>query len=585
MSIVDRIKAAASRNVQDGLAAAARVARNRLDALELFRPTSYQEPVVLSEASEIGVFGGTRSGKSVIVAAMMAAYLRNKPITFADGSKHQVREEAWKNRPTVLWLVGLQLNHIGQTLHRLLCRAGAFEIVRDPQTGLWRAWQPGRIPGDDLIPPDQRKPAPPFLPPSCIVKETWENKAEYKFTSLETTDGSMVYGFASSGDVKRGDPVNRIWVDEEIKFSDHYAEWMSRLSDRKGRILWTSWPDIKTPALLRLYNRAIEQEEEFARGHRTKLDVQRFRFIGSESPFIDKDEIRKRAEGWTETERRARDFGEFVVDTIQTYPEFNRQVHVVSFGESNPLNDRITEAMAKLNWNVPADWTVDLILDPGTRRPALLWGAVPPPEFWDGDQPSYVVFRELAVPRINAYEMAQRAMAADPGRRYSRFIIDRKGGDQTPMGFAWSVHTQYAKEFERVGLRCQMTGSMFMPGDHVWVTRSMKLRRWFVVSPLTGRAPLRIVSHACPELIRQLEGNVRAVSKEDVQDKPAEGQIQDVMVCLEYWAGSDPRYLPQTAPDTIGSPVMQAYLAEKEFFSGLQGRRTSSSSTIVLGIG
>lgn len=573
------------RDLQQGLAAAAKVAKQKLNALDLFRPTDYQEEVVLSDASEILVQGAPRSGKSVVVAAMMAAYLLNKPITFADGSVHSVREPQWETRPVVMWLIGLQLNHIGQTLHRLLCRAGAFDIVRDKQTGMWRAWQPGRIPGDADIPVGERKPAPPFIPASEITNETWENKSEFKFTSLTLRDKSMVYGFASSGDVKRGDPVNRIWIDEEIKFSSHYAEWQSRLSDVKGRIIWTSWPDAETPALLRLYRRACDQRDEVGRGVRKKQDVVNFIFRAAKSPFTDAEEKRKRLEGWNESEQLARDSGEFVTHTIMAYPEFNRRYHVVDYGDGSPLNDKVTEAMRALNWNVPSDWCVDLILDPGTSRPGLLWCAIPPKSFWDNGEPYYIVFREMAVPRVDAREMAKRAKAADPTRHYMRFIGDSKAGNQTPMGFAWTVFEQYSKEFRLAGLRCQLTGDMFIRGETAWVTRSLKLRKW-MLGRNCGRPQLRIVPHACPALMKQMEEVVKKVAKEDVQDKLAEGQVHDQLDTLEYWAGFDPTFLTPPPPAPPVDPGKSMFESDKKYLDGIfaKNKKTANRDPIVLGI-
>lgn len=531
--LVSRIRSSLTqrREVQQGLAAAAKVAKQKLDALEIFRPTDYQEAVVTSTASEILVRGGTRSGKSVIVAAIVASYLRNKPIIFADGSKHDMREPAWRDRPTTTWLIGLQLNHVGQTLYRLLCRPGAFDMVRDKTTGLWRAWQPGRFPEDFDIPADQRKPAPAFIPSSEIIKESWSNKAAHEFSSLQMRDGSMVYAFASSGEVKKGDPCSLIWIDETIQFSDHFAEFQSRLSDRKGRIFWSSYPYMKTPALLALYRRAVQQKEEFDRGERTKLDVQEFGFIGSKSPFVDAEEKRKRVEGWSEAEYRARDLGEFSQDDVAAYPEFDRRYHCVDYGEGHPLNDKVTEAMRKLNWNVPADWCVDLILDPGTARPALLWCAIPPKEFWDEGEPYFIVFREMAIPRIAAGEMARRAKMADPGRRYMRFIGDSKAGLQVSMGQVWSVFSTYSVEFVKHGLFCQVSKDMFLRGETNWVTRSLKLRKW-MVGRSCGRPQLRVVPHMCPALVKQLEEVVKKVSKEDVLDRLEDGQIHDQLDCF-----------------------------------------------------
>lgn len=586
-NLIERIKSSLKdrQDLKQGVAAAAKIAKQKLDALELFRPTDYQENVVNSTASEILVRGGTRSGKSVIVAAMVAAYLRNKPITFADGSKHHVREEAWRDRPTTVWLIGLQLNHVGQTLYRLLCKPGAFDMVKDKKTGLWRAWQPGRFPEDATIPPSERKPAPALIPPSEVIHESWSNKAAHEFSSLQMKDGSMVYAFASSGEVKKGDPVSLVWIDETIQFSDHYAEFQSRLSDRKGRIFWSSYPYMKTPALINLYRRAVAQQEEFANGQRDKLDVQEFGFVGSKSPFVDADEKRKRAEGWSEAEYRARDLGEFSTDDVAAYPEFDRRVHCVDYGDGHPLNDKVTDAMRRLNWNVPPDWCVDLILDPGTVRPALLWVAIPPESFWDDGEPYHIVFREMTVPRIHAGEMARRAKSADPVRWYARFIGDAKAGDQTPMGHAHTVFQNYESEFKKAGLRCQLTGDMFLRGETVWVNRSLKLRTLMQVRNSCGRPRLRVVTHLCPTLVRQLETLVKAVSKEDVQDKLAPGQITDAVVCLEYYAGFNPKFLAPPANQIPKDPGLLMWEADQKFIQDRFRRdKEERKDKIVLGI-
>lgn len=585
--IADRIRASLThrREMQQGLAAAAKVAKQKLNALDMFRPTEYQEAVVKCDASEILVQGGTRSGKSTIVAVMIAAYLLNKPITFADGTKHYVREQGWQGRPVTVWLIGLQLNHIGQTIYRLLCRPGAFDMVRDKKTGLWRAWQPGRIPGDEDIPVEERKPAPPLIPPSEIATESWDNKAKHEFASLTMRDGSWVYAYASSGAVKRGDPVNRIWIDEEIENSEHYPEWQSRLSDRKGRIYWTSWPNMKTPALIALYRRCVAQRDEVERGVRKKADVVNFKFRGSDSPFVDDEEKRKRAEGWTEDQLRARDHGDFVMDTIQAYPEFNIKYHCVDYGPNNPLNDKITEAMRKLNWNVPHDWCVDLILDPGTTRPALLWAAIPTEDLWDEGEPYHIIFREMAIPNIDAAEMGRRAKAADPGRRYSRFIGDRKAGDQTPMGFSWDVFEQYSREFRKAGLKCQLTGDMFLRGETIWVTRSMKLRS-LMRSRNCGRPRLRIVPHMCPTLVKQLETVVKQVAKEAVLDKLAPGQVHDVLDTAEYYAGFEPKFLAPPPGPAITDPGQMMFESDQKFLNGIfkQNKKQDAKGPIILGV-
>lgn len=585
--LIERIKSSLRdrQDLQQGVAAAAKLAKQRINALEIFRPTKYQEEVVLSDASEILVQGAPRSGKSTIVAAMMAAYLTKTPITFSDGSKHHTREPGWMDRPVNVWLIGLQLNHIGQTIYRLLCKPGAFDMVRDQETGMWRCWQPGVVPGDDMMPVNERKPAPPLIPPNMIEKESWSNKAAFQFESLTMKDGSTVYAFASSGAVKRGDPVNICWLDEEIENSSHYAEWQSRISDRKGRIFWTSWPDASTPALLDLYRRCENQREEVQAGTRKKADVTNFKFTSFKNPFIDEEEKRKRLEGWSEDQITARALGEFVVGNILAYPEFNKRIHCVDYGDGSPLNDKVTDAMRRLNWNAPSDWCVDLILDPGTARPALLWVAIPPESFWDDGEPYHIVFREMAVPRVHAGEMARRAKASDPFRWYARFIGDAKAGDQTPMGHAHTVFQNYEMEFRKAGLRCQLTGDMFLRGETVWINRSLKLRTLMQVRTSCGRPRFRVVTHMCPVLVKQLETTVKAVTKEDVQDKLAPGQVHDVLDTCEYYAGFGPKFLAPPPNQIPKDPGLLMWEADQKFIQDRFRRdKEDRKDKIVLGI-
>jgi hypothetical protein len=190
----------------------------------------------------------------------------------------------------------------------------------------------------------------------------------------------------------------------------------------------------------------------------------------------------------------------------------------------------------------------------------------------------------MAIPNIDAAEMAKRSKAADPGRRYSRFIGDRKAGDQTPMGFSWTVFEQYSKEFRKAGLRCQLTGDMFLRSETVWVTRSMKLRALMRSRPC-GRPRFRVVAHMCPVLVKQLQTVVKHVAKEDVQDKLATGQVHDVLDTAEYYAGFDPTFMAPPPGPAIVDPGQAMWDADKKFLEGIfkQNKKTDKGP-IVLGL-
>lgn len=88
----------------------------------------------------------------------------------------------------------------------------------------------------------------------------------------------------------------------------------------------------------------------------------------------------------------------------------------------------------------------------------------------------------------------------------------------------------------------------------------------------------------CPELIRQLETNVRAVNKDDIQDKPAKGQKQDIMDAAEYWAGSKPHYVFQKGPIREETPGMRAFLGEAARWDDMIGRTKSPDQPVVCGV-
>ncbi len=573
--------------LQEGVKAASKVYERRMQALELFRPFTYQDQFLTCDATEVLVQGGTRSGKSTVIAACIAAYALDKSVYTSYGLPIPMRPVQFRGVTTgEIWVIGKQSNH-ASTIYRLLFKPGLFTIIRDPVTRQWRALRPGVIPGDDQIPRSEWKPSPPLIYAGQCEFD-WESKKAEEFKKAILPNGWKICFYPSSGQPKRGDPVHRIWIDEEIEGEvNYYSELQSRLSDYQGRIWWSSWPDISCAPLMALRDRCDADQAKVVRGEKPKADFVRMRFRGSDNPMIDENQKRLRTEGWDDATRRARDEGEFVIDTIQTYPEFSAALHAVDYGLDNPLNDKITEILRMRNWVPPADWRVDLILDPGTQSPGILWGAIPPPGLWHRpDSPVYVIYRELTG-RYNAKQLALMVKTLEPGRQYCQFVIDGKAGDQTSMGAELSVMQLYSAAFREQGLRCQLTADMFMPGSPSWITRSMKLRSWMATSA-EGRPQLRIVTHMCRELIRQLSNNVRKVSKEDIQDKPAPGQKQDLMVCLEYWASLDPSYVAPPAGGTIlESPAYLRAVGEADWFNSLTSRpqqQKGSNPKVICGI-
>lgn len=538
------------------------LARRDKDGLLMFRPLPTQESIFRSWASELLTRGGNRSGKSTVCAIKFAAVARGLSVIFPSGEEVEQRTPWQKDRPLLMWCIGLKWDHVGDTLWRVLFRPGLYKIIRDEVTSRWRAFNPYTDKHREL----ECKPSFPLIPMSEVKGGlegiAWEDKKQFQFNTIELKNGTIIKAYASTAEVKMGDPVDYIWIDEKIARVNHYPEWQARLSDTKGRIVWSSLSDMNS-ALLRIDKRASDQKREVAQGVRDKADVESYVLKYSANPFIDDDEKRKRVEGWDEDERKLRDEGEFLVGNIKVYPTFNRDVHCAVYQNADE-DDELSKILRKRNGEPPGDWTRELILDPGTAKPGVLFGAIPPRKYWVGNDPYYVIYNELFGLRIDADEIAKRAKTIVGEYSIQRFIIDGMAARQTPMGFSGTIGQNYSRAFQENGLLCQESGAAFTPGDPNWSTRSQIVESWLRIRT-NGRPLLRIVVDRCPNLVEQMESNLKAIQNGPngetiVLDMPARGQKDDVRNCLEYWASRAPKYvMPPAVTKDVGGPGLLAF--------------------------
>lgn len=556
-----------------------------MDALNLYRLTPKQVEVLKGSAGcrETLLRGGNRSGKSHTAALRFASIVRDRPLIAMDGTAICCRAKHQVGRPLICWIIGLQLDHIGQTIHRLLFRPGMFDIVRDPVTDHWRAWHPPMFPDDFNTPMNKRKQAPPLIPPSEVKEWSWEKKTEHQFSMCRLHNGTEIYAFASSAPVKAGDPVDEIWVDEEIKTHTHYAEWQARLPDRDGRIFWSSWPSNTDPALYSLSRRCQQQEKDFNSGEIEFISAREFRLKFSENPFFTKRQIDVTIAGWPEAERAARDLGEFQSEAIRLYGDFSEDYHRVDYLDP-AMDDEISRVLRRNGWVPPENWTRYFILDPGTAKPGFLMMAVPPPELWGGDFPVHIAYREIYQPRLDAYALAKAVRSTEEGFLVQQFIIDGKAAQQTPMGFSGTVGERYSEAFASEELSSiQMPGSGFIPGDPNKAARSFALRSMMRTLP-SGRPGFRIVAGRCPALVQQLRETVRYVTREEGKDEPAPGQPIDILVCAEYYASRSPTYVPVPDIRRKDKPSVSSILSRiDDMFPKTSGREKSSTKSSYFG--
>ena len=103
----------------------------------------------------------------------------------------------------------------------------------------------------------------------------------------------------------------------------------------------------------------------------------------------------------------------------------------------------------------PPDWMKIAVVDPGTSRAGLLCLSVPgPPANHTGVyQPTEVhAYAERMLYNEDAKGVATALKELTGNFLFETFIIDKRAGRQTPMGFSWTIREQYRRELKAVNV-------------------------------------------------------------------------------------------------------------------------------------
>jgi len=246
----------------------------RLEALKLYRPNENQEQIHACRASEVLVIGGNRSGKSLC--------------TFVEDARAVTGQDPYGKYPEkdgVLVVIGKDWKHISLVCAPLLFRAGAFRIIKDLDTGEWRAFDPSTD-GDRRA---EAKPAPPLIPPRFIKSQSWVLKSQGMISNCKLHNGWEIHFFSSEGDPPQGFSADRVHLDEDVSNENWVPEMQARLVDRKGVLVWSAMPHSTNNALLGLKERADASEEALGE----KSVIRQFQLRMLDNPYLDNDEKKK----------------------------------------------------------------------------------------------------------------------------------------------------------------------------------------------------------------------------------------------------------------------------------------------------
>jgi len=449
----------------------AELCRRRYEALRLYEPLPHLADYHASMAHERILRSGVRAGKTLAAA-----------IEFSRAATEQDpygKFPVGKGGTGVI--VGFDQDHIGKVIYPVLFERGAFEIIRDGVTNRWRPF----LPEDprDIFRAHLAVPAPPLIPKRFIKNWSWERKHEHVFAVCRLHNGWEIWAYSSRAKPPQGFRADAYWFDEDLDDPAWIEEALARIADGKGgggRLTWSARPHSRTVALLRMSQRAALQKRE----RPDDPDIVEWQFNRKLNTHVDRlanERLSRALRFQGEDVQKMMDLGEYTIDEWKMFPELSRALHEV------PLS---APELAK--GHLPLSWTRFAVIDPGVQVCAVLFAAVPPPEFGD-----FIYLEdELYIRNCTDQKLAEGMKIKIAGKRYYAWIIDEQGSHSRWVT-GKRISEQYRDAFEEHDIRAERTGYGFLRSFTKRMPRVEMMHR--CLAPREDSPPkLRIVEGRLP---------------------------------------------------------------------------------------
>lgn len=476
----------------------------QIEALNLYEPLPWQDKFHQATVKEAILSKGNQSGGSLC--------------GFAEVARAVTGQDPYGKYPEkngVVVCLGYGESHIGRVMHRYLFRSGAFDIIRDLETNEWRVFRPWSSEEEfngkrgDAGREKEARPAPPLIPKRFIKgKIAWTKRAENIFSTVYLTTGWTLYACNSVGDPNQaqGFQANLYHIDEDLASGGWYEEAVARCSRFNGLIRWTAMPHSSTEDIVRMIERAEEEEgKEKPRTICVKAGI-------ADNPFLPKEAREENMRIWAEAGDdvvRMRAYGELTVDNVRMYPRFDKRTHSAirtlssrqQEEESRGIEHRslVQKILTDNNGVPPQDWTRYFSFDPGHTVLAGVWVAVPPPQLGDFK----IVYRELYITSATAAMFGSRMQDMQKSEHIQDWIVDMHGARLRSLATGELPIRDYERQMDRYKLGCEVRGSRFGAGCDDIQLRENKLREW-IATRNDGYPTLLVVGDRCPNLIKEI---------------------------------------------------------------------------------
>ncbi len=492
-------------------------AKRRAEALQIYQALNLQQAFHASKARIRLARGSNRAGKTLVAAVEVARAVTGKD-PYGKFPTHDGRA----------FCVGKNLDHCGEVLWRKLGKAGAYRMIRDLATREWRPFRPWDP--QDAARKKESKPAPPLIPRRFIRAIAWENKAKSIPKKVTLINGWELNFYSSEGKPPQGSDLDLFWFDEEITDPDWFPEMSARILDRHGCGIWSATPQAGTDRLFELHEQAeVEMGQEDAA-------VEEFQLLLADNPYVPEADKRAFAASLSEEDRRVRIFGEFSLTGFKVYPEFSTILHGID-----------------QHFQVPANWSRVVVVDPGYRVCAVLFAAVPP------TNDSVVLYDELYLHDCDAAKFAEAMAQKQQNQIFESFLIDQFMAMHSEAGSGKTVAQQYSEALRLRGVGCVRTGPNFVLTNEGGIGAKNRVEAgiiavhgWLRVGP-SGKPRLLVVKGKLPNFEFEIKRYHNRRVQGRIIDKPDDRKHNHLMDCLRYLVMFDPKWVkpnPKKAPKT-----------------------------------
>lgn len=508
--------------------AAAELERRDKEALRIYRPSKIQEMYHASSVKETVFVAGNQVGKSV------AGYVEDcRAACGCDPhGKYPVKDG-------ILAIVVYKESQIKLNTYRYLLKPGAFDIIRDKETGLWKPYYPW-VPSDAER-AHERQPAPPLLPQRMIKRIHWKSKMGNVISRIDMENGWEIHVFSSTAKPDAGFQADLVHIDEDIANEEWYVEMIARLSIRRGLLRWTALPLFDNDVLPRIVERGDDELEKQQRGGPAPT-TEVVRATIFDNPYLTEETRQENIKRWLDAGEdvyRQRALGELITDTVRMYPTFCSEVHAIQRYKTSHA-----ELFGKYltTGQIPDNWCLRLFVDPGFSTCAALLVATLPP-LNDTDPLVHVAVREIYKQQCNASGFAEAAKQLIADRWLQSLIIDAHGGRLTSLDSGERPQAVYESELQVRHVSCIDSGHRFRPACDNIEFRETKLRQRLIVQPATGIPEFLFDEQQCPNLEKEMTRFRKKREKGIVLDKGNRKAFTHAVEAWEYASAEELKYI------------------------------------------